>query len=97
MKFEWDENKNKQNALKHRIDFDEARRVFDDPHFMTPIQRDIGGEDRWVTLGIATGVAVLYVVYTRTELENDELIRMITARKATPRERRVYEESVRNS
>ena len=37
MKFEWDENKNKQNIIKHRISFDKARRVFDDPHFVTLI------------------------------------------------------------
>lgn len=97
MKFEWDEKKNKQNIAKYRISFDKARRVFDDPHFVTLIQRDSGDEERWVTIGIATGVVILYVVHTRTELENDELIRMITARKATPRERRAYEESVRNS
>jgi len=97
MKFEWDENKNKQNIVKHRVSFDRARRVFDDPHFLTLIQRDIDDEERWVTIGIATGVVILYVVHTRAELDGDELIRIITARKATPRERRAYEESIRNS
>ena len=97
MKFEWDENKNKQNIVKHRISFGRARRVFADPHYVTFIQVDRGDEERWVTIGVATGVVILYVVHTRTELDGDELIRIITARKATPRERRGYEESIRNS
>ena len=97
MKFEWDEKKDRQNIIKHRISFERARRVFADPHFVTFVQRDIGDEERWVTIGIATGVVVLYVVHTRTELDGDELIRIITARKATPGERRGYEESIRNS
>jgi len=97
MQFEWDENKNRLNIIKHRISFETARRVFDDPHLLTGIQSDSGGEERWVTIGIATGIVILYVVHTRTELDGGELIRMITARKATPRERRTYEESIRYS
>jgi uncharacterized DUF497 family protein len=97
MKFEWDENKNKQNIAKHRISFDITRRVFDDPHFLTVVQHESGNEERWVTIGVATGIVILYVVHTRVELGDDELVRIITARKATPRERRAYEDSVRYS
>jgi uncharacterized DUF497 family protein len=97
MQFEWDEKKNNQNIIKHGISFETARRVFEDPHLITGIQRDSGDEERWVTIGIATGIVILYVVHSRTELGSDELIRMITARKATPRERRAYEEGIRYS
>lgn len=97
MTFEWDETKNKQNITKHRISFDVARRVFEDPHLLTRVQRDNGDEERWVTIGVANGIMILYVIHTRTELGNDELVRIITARKATPRERRAYEESLRHS
>ncbi len=52
------------------------------------------GEERWRTLGMAGGVVVLLVAHTYREEGGEEYIRMISARKATPRERKIYEEGL---
>jgi uncharacterized DUF497 family protein len=51
MRFEWDENKNRQNLLKHDVRFETAALVFDDPCALTQIDQPSEGEERWVTLG----------------------------------------------
>ena len=94
MKFEWDENKNKQNFKKHEITFEMARLVFGDPHLVGWVERIQDDEERWRTIGIATGILLLVVVHTRIELDGQEIIRIISARTATKPERRSYEERV---
>ena len=80
----------RQNIEKHNIDLGMVKKVFDDPFRI--VQYDIthsGLEDRWQTLGMAAGV--LFVVYTeRSNHRFGEKIRIVTARKATPEERRIY-------
>ena len=55
--------------------------------------RVVEGEERWQTLGLVAGSVVLLVAHAHREEKGDEVIRIISARKATPGERRVYEEN----
>lgn len=88
MLFEWDDEKEKINIAKHGIDFATAARVFNDTNRLElydMAHSDI--EDRYITIGIIDSVAYLVmVVYT----ERCEAIRLISARKATNREWRMY-------
>lgn len=89
--FEWDENKNRANRKKHGIGFDTAVRVFLDPNFIQRPERVVGGEERWQTVGsIDGGFVVVLVAHTIREEGASVLIRIISARNATPRERRLY-------
>jgi hypothetical protein len=96
VRFEWDEAKNLSNQRKHDgLSFEEACQVFRDPlHVSTP-DRIEGGEQRWQTVGAVQGLVILMVAHTLTEEDADggsvEIIRIISARRATPRERRRYE------
>lgn len=90
--FVWDEKKSRRNLAKHRISFETAALVFDDPCSLSRFDRVQGGEERWHTLGSAGGVVILLVVHADVEIDGEEVIRIISARKATPQERRAYEE-----
>lgn len=92
MRFEWDEQKNRQNRLKHAVAFELAQEVFDDPFCLTISDRSTEVEERFWTIGTIESLVVLVVVHTVGEVEGAEVIRIISARKATPRERRFYEE-----
>lgn len=94
MRFIWDENKNRRNRAKHKISFETASLVFDDPHAISIIERIENGEKRWQTLGLAAGIVVLLVAHTYLEQGGEEVIRIISARKATPQERKIYEEGI---
>lgn len=85
MKFEWDEDKNSINKEKHKISFETAAHVFDDPHYieMYDFEHSID-EDRYVAIGIVGDV--LFVVFT----EKREAVRLISARLATSAERGLY-------
>jgi uncharacterized DUF497 family protein len=91
VRFEWDEAKNRRNRTKHRISFETAKSVFDDPNHLSVLDRTIEGEERWQTLGLIGGVVVL-VAHTYREEDGEEVVRFISARKATPGERTCYEE-----
>ena len=81
MKFEWDKQKRKANIRKHGFDFAEAARVFEGDTLTILDDREEYGEERFVTLGLLKGVVVVIV---HTEEEN--LIRIISMRKATKNE-----------
>jgi uncharacterized protein len=89
MIYEWDGDKAKANLIKHYIRFAEAVIALEDERALTI--RDIHSEEeeRWVTLGMDAFGRVLVVIYT-WRADN---IRLISARLATPRERRQYEKS----
>ena len=96
VRFEWDEAKNLSNQRKHDgVSFEGARLVFQDPLHVSARDRIEGGEQRWQTIGAVQGVVILVVAHTVTEDDADggsvEIIRIISARRATPRERRRYE------
>jgi uncharacterized DUF497 family protein len=80
MRFERDENKNWQNLRKHDVRFETAVLVFDDPYALT--QRDYISEDeeRWITVGAIGPGSVLLVVHTFYEQQNEQVIRIISAR-----------------
>lgn len=87
MKFEWDENKNKANIQKHGIDLRDAVYVFAD-HLALSIPDDYAeNEERWLLLGMNLKEQVLLVVHT---FRGEDVIRIISARKATHREKATY-------
>jgi uncharacterized DUF497 family protein len=92
MRFVWDETKNRANKVKHGVSFETARRVFDDPlHLSIPDRRE-HGEERWATFGLVGPLVLLVVIHTHVEQNGEEIIRIISARKATRGERAHYEE-----
>jgi uncharacterized DUF497 family protein len=94
MRFEWDERKNISNRAKHRVSFETATLVFEDPRVVSILDRTEENEERWHSIGMAGGMLLLLVVRTIRGLEKDEVARIISARKATPRERTIYEEAI---
>lgn len=85
LKFEWDEEKAKINFKKHRIPFETAAKVFlDENRIEIYDEAHSIEEDRYITIGLAG--EVLFVVYTQRQSR----IRLISARLATARERKVY-------
>jgi uncharacterized DUF497 family protein len=86
MDFEWDPVKAKANEAKHRVEFEAAAEVFFDPRRIVERDDSDPGEERWNIIGLAEG-RLLFVVYT--ERDND-VTRIISARKATKREERDY-------
>ena len=87
--FEWDRHKAEANLRKHGISFEEAQTVFTDPLSMTlPDPDHSEDEERFIDIGTSDNRRVLVVVYT----ERGQRIRLISARKATPVERKQYEE-----
>ena len=91
MRFEWDEAKNRHNIRKHKISFETAKLVFDDPLQRSIRDRIVEGEERWQTLGMIKGLIVV-VAHTYREQNGELVIRIISARKATSAERRGYED-----
>ncbi len=92
--FIWDESKSRTNTQKHGVTFELAASVFSDPlHISIPDRK--AKEERWVTIGRAGNGKLLVVVHTYlAEEEGREVIRVISARFATKRERMDYEEGI---
>jgi uncharacterized DUF497 family protein len=93
MRFEWDVAKNQRNLLKHRVRFETAVLAFDDQYALTQRDESAVEEERWITLGLVGPGTVLFIVHTCFDRNGDEGVRIISARNATPRERRTYEEA----
>jgi len=93
MRFEWDDSKNRQNLRKHDVSFATAVLVFDDPYALTQRDLTFEAEERWITLGALGRGSILLVVHTFYEDQNDEVIRIISARAAESHERKAYEEA----
>lgn len=92
MRFTWDELKDRSNRRKHGISFETATRVFLDPLHISIQDRVVEGEERWQTIGMVGGTLLILVAYAVID-EKEELIRIISARKATRQERIEYEET----
>ena len=88
MGYEWDPAKARQNLRKHGVDFADAVTVLEDEAALTIRDPFSEQEQRWITLGVDALGRLLVVVYTW----RGDRIRLISARPATPRERRQYEE-----
>ena len=93
LRFEWDPVKARSNRRKHGVTFEEAMHVFDDPHAHFEQDRSAGGELRWQAIGLVGGVVLLLVAHTVREEGRNEVIRLISARRATGKERRQYGET----
>ena len=92
--FEWDERKAKINLDKHGISFDEARTVINDPMLLTyPAECHSDDEERLISIGYSSRQRILLVVHTEQNTNDELLIRIISSRRATAIERKVYEES----
>ena len=95
-RFEWDPDKAERNLRKHGVSFKLASRAFVDPLALTVLDRVEAGEQRWQTIGLIDGVLVLLVAHTVRESDsNGEIIRLISARKADPTERKRYAQATR--
>jgi uncharacterized protein len=85
---EWDPRKAASNARKHGVQFADTVLALEDEHGIT-VRDDAHSEDRWITIGIDALARILTVVYTWRK----DTIRIISARPATPNERRQYLEN----
>ena len=93
--FEWDERKGRENRKVHKVGFEEAKTVFNDP-FLISFPDDVHSahEERLLSIGTSISGRVLLVVHTESyEADGVIVVRIISARKATSSERRVYEEN----
>jgi uncharacterized DUF497 family protein len=90
LRFEWDPQKDEANQRKHGIDFQEASTAFEDEAalLLDDPEHSTGDEDRLLLLGLSSRLRLLLVVHCYRE--NDEVIRIISARPATTGERRFY-------
>jgi len=89
LRFEWDSGKNIENLRKHGISFEEAQAVFLDENALLirdPDQSD--DEDRFILLGLSAKLRILTVCHCYRK--SDEIIRIISARKATRNEQKRY-------
>jgi hypothetical protein len=87
MEIQYDPSKAETNERKHGVSFDEATSVLFDPMGLSFEDNDSESEHRWVLLGMSNKDRLLVVVYT---LRDDEIIRLISARKATRKEVKQY-------
>ena len=91
LSFEWDSRKARSNKKKHGITFEEASTVFGDILSITIDDHGHSvGEDRFVTVGTSVNDRLIVVVHTE---HDDIILRIISARKATSRERKQYEQA----
>jgi len=82
------------NKIKHGIEFESAQLVFDDPFCITFVERVTGGEERWHAIGSIEKVILLVVVHTYREENSEEVIRIISARRATRKEKKLYAQTI---
>ena len=92
MNFKWDDSKNESNIKKHGIDFSDAVQMFDYPLLTCIDKRKDYKEERWVGIGILKGI-IAVIVYTEDDI--NEVIRVISVRKAKSYESKRYKENVK--
>ncbi len=91
MKYEWDDAKNRANQIKHHVSFETAVEVFRDPLHRSIPDRIVEGEQRWQPIGHVGAMVLLIVAHTYRDEGDEECVRIVSARKATRKERRDYE------
>jgi uncharacterized DUF497 family protein len=92
MHFEWDENKNTLNKKNHGVSFEQAQEVFEDPFQISKLDFRFNYlEERWITLGSTKDTTILVVANLFFTDDGEEIIRIISARKANTKEVTVYE------
>jgi uncharacterized DUF497 family protein len=92
MLFEWDEDKNRANIQKHKIDFADIPAIFNGPMLVELDEREDYGEERWIGIGFLRDIVVVVVFTERRQ----DTIRIISARKASKHERKRYEQALTN-
>jgi len=92
MRFVWDPEKEKLNIRRHKVNFTESCHVFADPYALNMFDEDHSeNEDRWITLGQIPNGKTLLVIHTYRELsDGEEVVRIISARKANKNEVKDY-------
>jgi len=91
--FEWDEAKNQANIRKHGVDFRDAARIFDGPVVSWAGQSGPSGEIRSISVGLLDHIVAIAVVHT----DRAGITRIISARQASRKERRRYEQTIQSS
>ncbi len=89
--FKWDDKKAASNLAKHRINFDEAALIFDDPLVLTEQDRIENSEYRWQSIEMIASFLLVLVAHTVHIDEETEIIRIVSARRADRKERKRYE------
>jgi len=89
-RFEWDEAKARVNQRKHGVAFEDAVLVWSDPFHLLRFDRFEHGEERWHALGMAGETVIMLVVHTYPN-DDEDRVRVVSARRATKTERRAYE------
>jgi len=92
MRFVWDEAKDRSNRKKHGVSFETAIEVFLDPLHLTQPERIVDGEQRWQAVGMVNGMLLVLVAYTVID-DDEQVLRIISARRVTRQERIAYEEA----
>jgi uncharacterized protein len=87
----WNEIKRRENIRKHGIDFKDAQEIFRSPMLANIDNRHDYGEERWVGIGFMKGI-IAVVIYTENDDKN--IIRIISARKATKNENQKFKEAI---
>lgn len=95
MRFEWDEAKNRRNVEKHGISFARASGIFDDVVLSRGVPPEAYGEQRAITIGRLHEEVVLVLTVVHTQ--RGDVTRIISARPASRRERRQYEQALRQA
>ena len=90
MRFEWNDDKRLKNIQKHGFDFADAVEIFSGPMLVAPDTRDDHGEDRWEGLGWIRA-CLTQVVFAQKQ---PDIVRIISLRKATRRERQKFKEAI---
>ncbi len=91
MQFEWDSLKELSNIEKHGVNFEQASYVFSDPFALDLYDNDHSdNEERWILLGKSRSEIILVVVHTWKDSDGVELVRIISARKASRNEQQAY-------
>jgi len=90
MLFDWDTGKNQSNIIKHGIDFNDAKEIFNHSMIIKIDQRKDYGEKRWISIGLLGDIIVVMIFTLR-----GKTIRIISVRKANQKERRMYDERTR--
>jgi len=91
MIFEWDENKAKINYTKHKVTFEEAQTVFyDENALLLADEKHSNEEDRFILMGMSSMMNTLLVCFCERSSNNNEIIRIISSRKANKKEIEQY-------
>lgn len=92
MIYEWDEEKNIKNQQKHGVSFEEAKEIFEDPlHISKLDMRFSYFEERWISIGSTSKYKILVVANLFFTDDGEEIVRIVSARKANRKERESYE------